>query len=334
MDGNISRVACLLAGQKTIAASGNMVDTMITSRAYNGAEDLPSVMAFLRDVFRRTGTCQNWFPDHFENTIGNCGRAFREDDIRIWEDTDNASIPLKKRIIAVANPEDAPFDYYIQSDPTYSFLERRILEWIEANCLSKKKDSGKSEELRLHTAAGNVARESLLKDFGYRLEEKHALLKIRHLEMPIPWTDCPSGYEIRSVDGSSDHVQLAAAMRLVFGHGEWLNAELYERITHYSFYKQDLDLVAVAKDGTFASFCTFRMDPVSRITSLEPVGTHPSHRLRGLAKALVFEGLRRAMAYDPTLLYVEGANNIAANRLYDSVGYLEKLALCRWHKEI
>ncbi len=112
----------------------------------------------------------------------------------------------------------------------------------------------------------------------------------------------PEDYEIRSIRGQSDHDQLASAIRLVFGHGEWLNAETYDRITRCSFYSQDLDLVAVAPDGTLASFCTFRMAPVSKITNLEPVGTHPEHRKMGLARALIFIGLERVMRYNPTLL--------------------------------
>jgi len=128
---------------------------------------------------------------------------------------------------------------------------------------------------------------------------------------------------------------LTAVTRLVFGHGESFNSELYGWIASCSFYRQDLDLVAVASDGTFASFCTFRMDPVSRITSLEPMGTHPDYRGLGLARLLIFEGLRRAMRYNPALFYIGGAADTpAANRLYDSVGFAEKLAEDCWYNEI
>jgi len=65
------------------------------------------------------------------------------------------------------------------------------------------------------------------------------------------------------------------------------------------------------------------------------MATHPNFRKLGLAKLLIYEGLRRAMKYDPAFFYIGGAANTpAANRLYDSVGFTEKLAEETWYKEI
>lgn len=302
------------------------------SRAYNSREDLKSVMAFLREVFNETSSYQNWFPDRFENSHEVCGSVHGVGDIRIWEEIDDKSTHSRK-IVALANPE-SPSDYFIQVNPAYNFLEREIFEWIERHCLEKKRNPNKKEKIRIHTIEGNSVRELLLSELGYKKGETFMYLRLRPVDLPVPDVGCPESYEIRSVRGRSDYDQLARVTRLVFGHGEWFNAEIYERITRCSFYKQDLDLVAVAPDGTFASFCTFRMDPISQITNLEPVGTHPNYRKLGLAKALIFEGLRRAIRYNPTLFYVGAANTPAANQLYDSVGYTEKLAEYCWFKEI
>ena len=305
----------------------------IVPRAYNSDRDFTSVMRFLYETFKKTSSYQNWFPDRFENSHEGGGSVRWVDDIRIWEEIDDTSTPSEERIVALANPE-SPIDYFIQIDPAYGFLEREILEWIEKHCLEKKKDPSKKEMLRVHTIEGNLARELLLHELGYQKGEISGYLRLRPIDLPIPDIDYPESYEIRPVKGKSDYDQLASVIRLVFGHGEWFNAEVYEGITRRSFYKQDLDLVAVAPDGTFASFCTFRIDPASKITNLEPVGTHPKHRKLGLAKILIFEGLRRAMKYNPTLFYVGAANTPAANQLYDSVGYTDKLAEHCWLKEI
>ena len=304
----------------------------IVSHAYNSNEDFTSVMTFLYETFRKTGSYQNWFPDRFENSHRGGGNVRWVDDIRIWKEV-NSKFTSSKKIVALANLE-SPIDYFIQIDPAYSFLEREILRWIEKHCLKRKKDLFKKEKLRIHTVEGNPARELLLSEFGYRKRELSGYLRLRPVDLPVPDIDFPEGYEIRSITGRSDYDQLASVIRLVFGHGEWFNAEVYEGITRCSFYKQDLDLVAIAPDGLFASFCTFRMDSASRITNLEPVGTHPNHRKLGLAKALILEGLRRAMKYNPFLFYVGAANTPAANRLYDSVGYTEKFAEHCWYKEI
>ena len=302
------------------------------SRAYNSDEDLKSVMTFLREVFNETSSYQNWFPDRFENNHEGGGSVHWVGDIRIWEEIDDKS-KMSRKIVGLANPE-SPNDYFIQVNPAYSFLEREIVKWIERHRLEKKKDPNRKEKLRIHTIEGNSVRELLLSELGYKKGETSMYLRLRPVDLPIPDVGCLESYEIRSVKGRSDYDQLASVIRLVFGHGEWFNAEIYEGITRCSFYKPDLDLVAVAPDGTFASFCTFRMDPISKITNLEPVGTHPDYRKLGLAKALIFEGLRRAMRYNPALFYVGAANTPAANRLYDSVGYTEKLAEYCWFKEI
>jgi len=306
----------------------------VVSRPYNKDKDLTSVLKFLYETFKKTNSFQNWFPDRFENSHRSGGNVQWVDDIRVWEDINGKVKRLSKRIVAVANPESL-CDYFIQIDPTYSFLEQEIIEWIEKHCRERKTDPRKKRQLSIHTTEGNHARELLLEELGYQKRKIAGYLRLRPMDLPIPDADCPERYEIRSIRGKSDYHQLAAAIRLVFGHGEWFDAEVYEGITRCSFYKQDLDLVAVAPDGTFASFCTFRMDPISRVTNLEPMGTHPDHRRLGLAKALVLEGLKRAVKYKPTLFYIGGAaDTLAANRLYDSVGFTEKLVENCWRKEI
>lgn len=307
----------------------------VVSRIYNNNEDFTSAMRFLYESFKRTNSYQNWFPDRFENSLDK-GSVPLVDDIRIWEEVNDEAIPTKMTIVAMANPEGSRerSDYFIQIDPAYSFLEREILEWIEGHFLKSKKDRVNREKLKIHTIEGNSTRESLLTELGYKEGEISGYLRLRPVVLSIPDSDCPKGFEIRSIRGRSDYDQLMSATRLVFGHGEWLNAELYEGITRRSFYKQDLDLVAVTPDGTFASFCTFRIDPISRITSLEPMGTLPNYRRRGLAKALIYEGLERSMKYNPSLFYIGAADTPAANRLYDSVGFTVKFAYHCWQKEI
>ncbi len=301
----------------------------IVSCGYNIDEDFTSIMRFLYETFKNYNSYFNWFPDRFENYHDNW-----VDDIRIWEVTNDLIPPSKKRIVAVANPESHT-DYYIQIDPAYSYIEREILIWIEQHCLDKKKALKKKEQLNTHTIEGNSAREKVLTELGYIKGEIASYLRLRPINTPGSKFFCPEDFKIRAIKGKSDYDQLAVLIRLISGHGEWFDAKILEGIARCSFYKQDLDLVAIAPDGSIASFCTFRMDPISKITNLEPMGTHPKYRKLGLAKGLISEGLRRAMKYNPTFFYIGGAaNTSAANRLYDSVGFTEKLAEDSWYKEI
>jgi ribosomal protein S18 acetylase RimI-like enzyme len=301
----------------------------IVSRRYNRDEDFTLIMSFLSRTYADTQSYQNWFPDRFENS-----HERWINDIRIWEQTDDSTSPPKVKIIALANPESKNH-YFIQIDPPYSFIEQEIIEWIEKQCLEKKQDSNKSETLKIISVKGNKPRENLLIKLGYQKEEIAGFIRVRPLDLSIPEFLCPNGFRIRNVKDSSDYTQLAALIRLIFGHGEWFNTGILEEIAESSFYKKELDLVAVEPNGKIVSFCTFRMDPVSKITNLEPMGTHPDYRRLGLAKALIAEGLKRTMMYKPSLFYIGGAANTpAANQLYESTGYTEKIAEISWVKKI
>jgi ribosomal protein S18 acetylase RimI-like enzyme len=83
-----------------------------------------------------------------------------------------------------------------------------------------------------------------------------------------------------------------------------------------------LDLVAVAPDGAFASYCICWLDPANRTGEFEPVGTRPAFRGKGIGKLLMLEGLRRlkALGARTAIVYSVG-DNTASIRLYESVGF-------------
>jgi ribosomal protein S18 acetylase RimI-like enzyme len=95
--------------------------------------------------------------------------------------------------------------------------------------------------------------------------------------------------------------------------------------TEAGFYNDELDLVVEASDGNFASFVTVRIDPITKMVELEPVGTHPDHRNKGLAKAVCAEGIRRVQKYNPSCIVILGAASTdAAAKLYSSLGFIKE----------
>ncbi len=162
----------------------------IVSRSYNRDEDFTSIMSFLSRTYTDIQSYQNWFPDRFENSHERC-----INDIRIWEQTDGTISPPKVKIIALTNPESKNH-YFIQIDPSYSFIEQEIINWIEKHCLTNKKDSNKSETLKIISVEGNKPRENLLKKNGYQKEEIAGYIRVRPLDSPIPEFSCPKGCEL------------------------------------------------------------------------------------------------------------------------------------------
>ncbi len=87
-------------------------------------------------------------------------------------------------------------------------------------------------------------------------------------------------------------------------------------------YRPELDLVAVAPDGTGASACTCWYDAATRCGEFEAVGTAQAHRRKGVGRAVISEGLRRLHELGATTAVVFTQNaNAAAIALYQSCGF-------------
>jgi predicted N-acetyltransferase YhbS len=272
-----------------------------------------------------TNTAQAWFPDRLENNPEEL-----EEEAWIWEKLNKRT--SETRIIAMTTI-DGSLNYHIHIHPDFYFLEKEILKNIEEG-VPKKKGKGKTT-INIFVPEGLIHREELLIAKNYQNNGHFSNIRMRRIGIPIPESKSPAGFDIRGISGRADREQVAKLIQLVFGHGEWFTADVLEEMVKKSFYKQDLDLVATNQDGDIVAFCTFRMDPISKITQLEPTGTHPDYRGLGLAKALIFEGLRRSVVYGASLFYIGGAAiSPAANKLYEVTGYTEIIKENRWTKEI
>ena len=92
----------------------------------------------------------------------------------------------------------------------------------------------------------------------------------------------------------------------------------YLDIQRCPLYRRDLDIVAVAPNGDLASFCTVWYDDVTRSAYFEPVGTYAPYQRRGLATAVMVEGLHRVKHLGATIAFVGGYSQ-EANALYTAV---------------
>jgi ribosomal protein S18 acetylase RimI-like enzyme len=106
------------------------------------------------------------------------------------------------------------------------------------------------------------------------------------------------GFEIRPLAGEHEHVARADAARLAFA--STLEPEVhrarYLRFMRSPAYDIEHDLVAVAPDGTIASFAIHWPDEELSLAQFEPVGTHPDYQRQGLAGAVLQESLARLAA--------------------------------------
>jgi GNAT superfamily N-acetyltransferase len=147
----------------------------------------------------------------------------------------------------------------------------------------------------------------------------------RSLEEPLPEVPAAPGYSIRPLGAGLELLERCYASGLGFheddlqfardnrDHPEW-----YHGIQSAPLYRRDLDIVAVAADGSIASFCTAWFDDLSRTAYLEPVATVPAHRKHGLGKAVCLEALQRLKRMGCKVAFVGGYSQ-RANALYFSL---------------
>ncbi len=141
-------------------------------------------------------------------------------------------------------------------------------------------------------------------------------------EVQIP--DTPDFFVVRRVEEHEFERRVtlhsaAWAPAAGFNIDQYLSVRAIDQV-----FDSDLDIVAVSRDGSFASYTIAWCDPVSQIGSFEPFGTHPDFRGTGVSKAVIGEGFRRLIAKGmrSARIYTAGFNHQAA-KLYMSCGFAQ-----------
>jgi GNAT superfamily N-acetyltransferase len=142
---------------------------------------------------------------------------------------------------------------------------------------------------------------------------------VRQLDERIPEPEPPAGFRLRHVEGQADLDGRVAVHRAAY-HPSRVTAESYANVTAAWPYRHELDWVAEAPDGRFAAFCLAWLDEATGVGELEPVGTDPQFRRRGLAHAACIAAIRALAAHgaDTAVVY---AGHPAAAALYRGLGF-------------
>jgi len=242
-----------------------------------------------------------------------------EEKVFLWE-TENG------QIAAVLNPEGRG-QAFLQVHPDFrtAELEGDLLTVAEER-LSVTNETG-SRRLQIFIDSQDTLRQGLLARRGFQRIEQPGEQEIQHrrsLVEPLPERVEIPGYVIRPLGAGLELLERCYASGLGF-HGDDIHTardnrdhpEWYHHIQTAPLYRRDLDIVAVAADGSIASFATAWFDDVSRTAYIEPVATVPIHQRRGLGKAVILEALHRLKRMGCQVAFVGGYSQ-AANALYFS----------------
>lgn len=238
-------------------------------------------------------------------------------------------------IAAVLNAENRG-DADLQVHPAWRTpaLEEEMLETAEARLALNGED--RTRQLTVWVDSGDAMRGDLLVRRGYGKGDWPEHQRRRSMDLPIPDAAPAPGYIVRSMGDEDEHPARSWLSWKAFHADEpdekYEGWAWYRNVQRAPLYRRDLDLVAVAPDGTLVAFCTVWFDDVTRTGSFEPVGTHPDHQRRGLGKAVMAEGLRRLRHLGATLATV-GSYDEPAHRLYASMGFTEYDLSEAWIRE-
>ncbi len=135
----------------------------------------------------------------------------------------------------------------------------------------------------------------------------------------------PDGFALRTMAELSDLQARVRAHRAAWD-GSRMTVERYEDIMRTWPYSAELDCVVVAPTGELVASALAWFDPELALGELEPVGTHPGYRKRGLACAVnlfALQRLRQARAKEAIVACRGDDDYPVPKRLYESVGFRE-----------
>jgi mycothiol synthase len=168
----------------------------------------------------------------------------------------------------------------------------------------------------------------LIPTFGFA-PVRYFLRMRRRLDDSLPAVSAPAGYVVRPLSAEDEVEAWVELFNLAFAdHWEHhpLTAEERRHQLGRPSHLPDLDLVAVAPDGALAAFCANTintLDDGSAESWIDLVGTHPAHRRRGLARALIAHALSalRTKGMREARLGVDAESPTGATSLYDALGF-------------
>ena len=238
------------------------------------------------------------------------------------------------QIVAAGLLDGSEITCVVPRGPRRRDLEAEIRAWA-MRCLedrARRQGSGTRYAVSEQVSDDDPDRITLLESEGFVRAAWHRLLYSRSLCNPIVEPRLPPGYTLRNTKGEAEVAKHAALQHDAFSPYASTTAHRYLRVMRTPGYDPWLDLVVEATDGTLAAGCICWMDDINNVGLFEPLGTRPAFRRRGLAMALMLEGLRRLKARVAVTALAAGnhpsdrgdhlpAEFTASRLIYESVGF-------------
>lgn len=279
---------------------------MFRSHPYRNNEDLSRLKALVAAIWEEEGPVAPFTICDFD------WRLFQHPDIdptrriRIWENEQGNPVGF-----AWYTP---PGDVDVVIAPVHREMSL-FLPMLEWSAAVHRDASGGEDELGVWVVESDVSLPFLLRRLGFVPSDReyfHLLWEPAHALSPPA---LEAGYRFGQVRGLEDLDRRVDVHRSAFAPAR-LTRDSYKVLMESAGYRKELDVVVEAPDGSFAAFALGWLDPESGIGQIEPVGTDPAHRGKGLASAATTELLRRLEHAGATQVLISAQSELLVDRLY------------------
>lgn len=303
----------------------------LTVRPYEGETDLQLIANLLN-------TCEAADREEIYYSIAGLRTEFTapnclpERDLRLWFDDSGQLVAFGQMSIPVEHLDttDGYLWFRVHPQARRQGLEPEILAWGET-CLQ---DIAKVQGLpgRLGVGCRDYQRDRITLFETHGFEYLRCFLQMRRsLTEAIELPQLPQGFRLETGETLDTAAWVEMYNQTFIDHWNFhpLTVEQAKHWLTSPTYRPELDLVAIAPDGTYAAFCYASVDPEEnqqrrcREGWISILGTRRGFRRLGLGRALLLSGLHRLQSagMDTGLLGVDAENPNQAYRLYGDVGF-------------
>lgn len=266
-------------------------------------------------------------------------------DLRFWKDSTGKLIGFGQLLISQQKDKISGYLYFdVHQTKRGETLETEILQWSEQRMCEIGKD--RTLPIKLYTCSrdNKILRRVLLERQGFTTQRSFLTMACS-LNQDFSSSSLPSGFKLQQISGEQDIEAWVELFNESF-IDHWNHQDLTVATARDWFknpsYLPELNLIAVAPEGTFAAFCVGYVNWEENARTgrkegwIKLLGTRRNFRKLGLGKAMLLAVLKqlKAMGIEQVKLGVDAQNLTSAIRLYESVGFHRVNTWLSYFKEI
>lgn len=317
--------------------------TLIT-RPYQGETDLQSIADLLNvcEAIDCEDTYYTVTGLQMEFTAPNCDPS---QDLRLWHDHSDQLIGFAQLWMPAEFTTEVDGFLWFRVHPTARDrgLEREIITWAETRLRAIAQAQNLPARLSTGCRDSQPDRILLFEQHGFT-HDRCFLRMVRTMVEPIPLLPLPQGFTLKCGQELDTAAWVEMHNQTFIDHWNFHPLTI-EEADHWSrdpLYRPDLDLIAIAPDGTYAAFCVCRIDTEENQQKgrleghVSLLGTRRGFRRLGLGRAMLLAGLRRlkTAGMDTVTIGVDAENPNQAHKLYESVGFRKQHANLNFAKQL